>query len=195
MELSIRPLSPELADDYFDFFEHRAFTDGSPYRCYCQIYQMTKAAYQTAYEGANASDIGKVSRAIAARQIASGALRGYLAYVEGVAIGWCNANERSNYPDDAPYGERFHAPAKKQEIAVTCFEIAPGFRGQGVATALLQRVIDDARENGHSAVVGFPVIRDKRFEWDNMGPVRLFEKLGFTRTETCDGYLVMCKFL
>ena len=32
LNLTIKPLTPELADDYFDFFENRAFTDASPYR-------------------------------------------------------------------------------------------------------------------------------------------------------------------
>lgn len=32
MNITIRPLTPELSDDYFDFFENRAFTDNSPYR-------------------------------------------------------------------------------------------------------------------------------------------------------------------
>ncbi len=195
MNLKILPLTPEAANDYFDFFEHRAFTDGSPYRCYCQVYQMTKAQYQAAYAGAEASDMGRISRDAAARQITSGALRGYLAYADGIAIGWCNANDRANYPDDAPYGERFHAPKEKHEIAAVCFEIAPAYRGHGIATALLERVIADARSNGYSAVVGFPVLRDERYEWDHMGPVRLYEKLGFSSAEVCDGYLVMRKRL
>jgi len=45
MELTIKPLTPALAADYFDFFENRAFTDDSPYRCYCQVFQMSKAEY------------------------------------------------------------------------------------------------------------------------------------------------------
>jgi len=32
LNLTIKPLTPELAADYFDFFENRAFTDASPYR-------------------------------------------------------------------------------------------------------------------------------------------------------------------
>ena len=42
MNIIIKPLTPGLSIDYFDFFENRAFTDNSPYRCYCQPYQMTK---------------------------------------------------------------------------------------------------------------------------------------------------------
>ena len=35
MALTIKPLSPELAADYLDFFDRRAFSDGSPYYpCY-----------------------------------------------------------------------------------------------------------------------------------------------------------------
>ena len=97
MNLEIKPLIPELAADYFDFFENRAFTDDSPYRCYCQVFQMSRQEYQEAYDKAKENP-GPASRAIAERQIHAGVLRGYLAYVDGKSIGWCNANDRANYP-------------------------------------------------------------------------------------------------
>lgn len=32
-------LTPDLLEDYFDFFEYRAFSDGSPfYPCYCNAF-------------------------------------------------------------------------------------------------------------------------------------------------------------
>ena len=112
MNLEIKPLTPELADDYFDFFENRAFTDNSPYRCYCQVYQMSKAQYQAMYDDA-AKNPGPASRAEAERQIAYGILRGYLAFVDGLSIGWCNANDRVNYPAEPVYDDTpFHAPAE-----------------------------------------------------------------------------------
>ena len=74
-------------------------------------------------------------------QIASGALRGYLAYADGLCIGWCNANDRANLPADSVIGDHLHAPAERRERAVLCFEIATTHRGQGVATALLERVL------------------------------------------------------
>ena len=133
MNITIKPLTPELSDDYFDFFENRAFTDDSPYRCYCQVFQMSK--------------------------------------------------------------EQFHAPAEMKEKAVVCFEIAPDYRGKGVATALLNQVITDAKAEGYAAVVGFPVMRDERYEWDNQGPIRLYEKIGFTKASEKDGKAVMRKEL
>jgi len=195
MDIIIKPLVPELASDYFDFFEKRAFTDDSPYRCYCQVYQMTKAQYQTAYDNIGYADVGLLSRKEAERQIESGILRGYLAYDGDLSIGWCNANDRANYPADPVHDVPFHAPVEMREKAVVCFEVAPEYRGKGVATALLHQVIADAKSEGYIAVVGFPEVREIRFEWDCRGPVRLYEKAGFTMVTEEGGKSVMRKEL
>lgn len=196
MNLEIKLLTPELSADYFDFFENRAFTDDSPYRCYCQVYQMTIEQAKATLDNADGRDPGLISREVAERQIADGLLWGYLAYVDGKSIGWCNANDRANYPaepycDDVP----FYAPVKAQEKAVVCFEIAPEYRGKGVATALLHQVIADARAEGYIAVVGFPIVRTERYEWDCRGPVRLYEKVGFSKVSEKDGTIIMRKEL
>ena len=107
MTITIKPLTPELTDDYFDFFEKRAFTDDSPYRCYCQVYQMSKVQYQAAYDNAKGKDPGPASREVAEKQIVDGVLQGYLAYVDGISIGWCNANDRANYPSEPVYDVPF----------------------------------------------------------------------------------------
>lgn len=176
-------------------FENRAFTDDSPYRCYCQIYQMTGEQCQAASDHVKGSDPGRASREVADRQNADGVLRGYPAYVDGTSIGWCNANDRANYPaeqrDDVP----FHAPAENREKAVVCFEIAPAYPGKGVATALLQQVLADANAEGYLAVVSFPVVRSERFEWDHAGPVRLYERAGFAKAAEQNGFWLMRKAL
>lgn len=197
VKLTIKPLTPELSDDYFDFFENRAFTDDSPYRCYCQVYQMSKEQGKAAIDNVEEQDIGRVAREVAEQQIADGVLRGYLAYVDGQAIGWCNANDRANYPADPYYDVPFYAPGKNLEKAVICFEIAPEYRRKGVATALLDRVIADAKSEGYQAVVGFPVVRSERFEWDFHGPIRLYEKAGFVKVSEADqnGQIIMRKEL
>ena len=69
MDLEIRALAPELAPDYFDFFENRAFTDGSPYRCYCQMFQASKAEAEAAYSGLASEELGRAARREAERQI------------------------------------------------------------------------------------------------------------------------------
>ena len=163
MNIEIKKLTPELAADYFDFFENRAFTDDSPYRCYCQMYQMSKEQVKTTLDNADGLDNGLISRKAAEQQIEASILRGYLTFVDG--------------------------------MAVVCFEIAPEYRGKGVATALLQRVIDDARAEGYTAVEGYPILRDERYEWDCTGPMRLYEKVGFIKVDEREKNIVMRKEL
>ena len=195
MNIEIKKLTPELAADYFDFFENRAFTDDSPYRCYCQMYQMSKEQVKTTLDNADGLDNGLISRKAAEQQIEASILRGYLAFVDGMAIGWCNANDRANFPIEPCTDTHFYAPAEKREKAVVCFEIAPEYRGKGVATALLQRVIDDARAEGYTAVEGYPILRDERYEWDCTGPMRLYEKVGFIKVDEREKNIVMRKEL
>lgn len=203
MEIIIKPLTAELTTDYFDFLDNRAFTDNSPWGgCYCTGWQMTKEEEKTQLfdqmeEGFAYGDENfiRVLREIVMRQIASKALRGYLAYVDGVSIGWCNANDKASFPAESANGFRLYAPAEKREKAVVCFEIAPEYRGKGVATALLNRVVTDAKAEGYVAVEGFPQVHDERFEWDYTGPVRLYEKVGFTAITKQDGNVIMRKEL
>lgn len=202
MNLEIKPLTPELAADFFDFFDNRAFSYNSPEGpCYCTRFQMTKEEEKAAINdqieayGGWEKGLVRIICQLAKQQIASGVLRGYLAYADDVSIGWCNANDKANFPEESGNEARFHAPAEKREKVVACFEIAPEFRGKGVATALLKRVIDDAKSEGYIAVEAFPRIRDERYEWDCPGPVRLYEKVGFPKMSEKDGRVVMRKEL
>ena len=137
----------------------------------------------------------RVLRKMAEEQITSGALQGYLAFVDGVSVGWCNANDKANFPIESGNGARFHTPAEKREKVVACFEIAPKFRGKGVVTALLQRGVDDAIAEGYIVVDGFPRKRDRRYERDFTCPIRLYENAGFVKVTEQDRFVVMRKEL
>ena len=201
-DITIKPLTTELIPDFFDFFNNRAFTDNPPWGgCYCICWQMTKAEEQaqlidrTEELGGGDENFMRALREIVVRQITSGLLRGYLAYADGLSIGWCNANDKANFPIESANGARLYAPAEMREKAVICFEIAPEYRGKGVATALLNRVADDAAAEGYLAVEGFPQVHSERNEWDFSGPIRLYEKAGFIKVSAHDGSVVMRKEL
>jgi GNAT superfamily N-acetyltransferase len=203
MNLTIKPLTPELIPAYLDFFDNRAFSDNSPEGpCYCTRFQATKeqeaaelSEQQIVLNGGGHEGFCRILRKCAEQQIKSGTLQGCLAFVDGVSIGWCNANDKANFPIESGNGRRLHAPAEKREKAVVCFEIAPEYRGKGVATALLRRVIADAKAEGYFAIESYPRRREQRYEWDFNGPIRLYEKAGFVEVGQQDKRIIMRKTL
>lgn len=103
MTVEIRALTPELEDAYFDFFDHRAFADGSPYYpCYCNAFNMH--ADEIAEMRRRAEELGGgeegwkgALRESAVLMVRQGRIRGYLALTGNEAVGWCNVNDRMNY--------------------------------------------------------------------------------------------------
>ena len=80
-------------------------------------------------------------------------------------------------------------------MSIVCFEIAPEYRGKGIASAFIERVCSDAKAKGYAAVEGYAKISDKRNEFDYQGPVRLFEKAGFMEAARKDRQVIMRKML
>lgn len=129
-------------------------------------------------------------------------ISGYLAYNHGISVGWCNANDKENYYrfgefslNELPLNEENVKDRSKEKIkSVVCFEIAPEYRGKGLATALLRRVCEDALKDGYEYVEAYPAIKGKG-EYDFTGPVRLYKKLGFMILEQRGEMLIMRKKL
>lgn len=87
-EYIIKRLTPDLLEDYFDFFDNRAFSDDSPfYPCYCNAFNMSKKRIQdelykqAAKYGDGEEGWKKALRESAMRMVASGEIQGYLVYV------------------------------------------------------------------------------------------------------------------
>lgn len=76
-----------------------------------------------------------------------------------------------------------------------CFEIAPGYRGKGMASALLKRVCEDAKKEGFQFVEGYPRLLEEYDPYDYTGPIHLFEKAGFEEMARQEGVAVMRKEL
>lgn len=71
-------------------------------------------------------------------------------------------------------------------------DIAPGYRGRGIAKAVMERVLADAKEEGYSYVEGYP-FSDTERGYQYRGPVRLYEKYGFMIYRKQDWFLIMRK--
>ena len=72
--LTIKPLSSELADDYFDFFDNRAFTNHEEWSCcYCTYFHFDKEREKEVGEIVKAgADLKSTLRSVAAKLIKEG---------------------------------------------------------------------------------------------------------------------------
>ena len=194
MEITIRRLTAELSADYLDFFDHRAFTDGNQNGpCYCTSPNQDEGSIQRMVSEFRVHGVKDTVRRYAAEMLERNMIHGYLAYDGDLSVGWCNAADMESYAGFVPDFARKCACGKT--VSVVCFEIAPEYRGKGIASALIDRVCTDARSEGYAAVEGYARLSDQRDEFDYQGPVRLYEKAGFTEVAKENGQVIMRKVL
>jgi GNAT superfamily N-acetyltransferase len=208
--IEIKKLTPDLLEDYLDFFDHRAFSDGSPfYPCYCSAFNMSKKRIlnelylQAEINGGGSEGWKKALRDSAVKMVKSSEIQGYLAFDNATAVGWCNANDRLNYyrvgefdlsavPQDEPCDDCLSNGEVK---SVVCFEICPEYRGKGIATLLLDRICQDARSDGYTYVEAYPVNSKDIQALAFTGPRQLYEKAGFIVAAQRGSMLIMRKQL
>ena len=102
-------------------------------------------------------------------------MTGWLAYSQGRAIGWCNAGPRrfvaGLFDQPEPLAERIGA--------IACFVIAPAFRSQGIATALLHTACNGLRERGFEWAEAYPRSDATHQGEQHHGPLAMYTALGF----------------
>ena len=80
-------------------------------------------------------------------------------------------------------------------FSIVCFEISPDYRGKGIATLIVKKICEDAKEEGYTFVEAYPAA-DGGYEGIAFtGPVRLYQKCGFEEFEQKGNILVMRKSL
>lgn len=176
MIVEIKRLSPELADDYVRFFDntpHDHYVD--EHKCYCVCWCADD------YEGKDFSTAEK-RRQAAHAYVQNSIIQGYLAYINGQPIGWCNVNTKADclkccswrmFMKDIP------VDPKENVKSVFCFVIAPQYQRQGIASMLLRRAIEDAEKTGGDAIEAYPNKGFISIASDFMGPASMYEKYGF----------------
>ncbi|MHB1152613.1 MAG: GNAT family N-acetyltransferase [Eubacteriales bacterium] len=152
MNIKIKPIKPDFADDFFDFFDNRAFYGHEEWSCcYCTWFHMDKEYEKRVGEEVKSDSspdaLRRSLKNTAAAFLINNTLHDYLAYMDGVPVGWCNANDkeiflRFDFNADITYFIRQNGSGKIK--TVVCFGIAPEYRRKGVAAVLLERVLADA---------------------------------------------------
>ena len=143
--------------------------------CWCQPWRGQAGGYGTAAPG---------SRPAALRaQLELPVPPGFLAYLGDEPVGWCGVVVRTESPrlvrsrtipsiDDRPVW------------AIGCFRIRVGYRRRGVARALLEHVVQAAREAGAPGVEAYPIDPGaKRVDvgFAFVGIASMFDRAGFRR--------------
>lgn len=183
-DVAIEPATCDRTADWLDFFDHDAFVGQPEWAgCYCLEPHVLPAPGQ-----GDQLEVRpwRETRAIMEDRICSGETSGYLAYVDHKPAGWVNASNRSDY---SIYYRPAHeeAPGGADVIGVSCFMIAPPYRGHGIASRLLDRVISDAPDRGAKWVEAYPFNDPGNSEAHNFrGPRSMFDKRGFEPIEVRD---------
>ena len=173
MELDIRQLTPELLNDYLYFFDNVAFADHPEWsQCYCLAFH-----FEPAWDAEDAG-LNNPWRERVIQFILEGKVQGYLAYADGAIVGWCNANDKSNYAalKHNAKNEIQTDDVKEKVKSIVCFLVAPDMRSKGIATKLLKRVCTDAEADGYDFIEGYPPAGDCDMYAAHHGTVALFEK-------------------
>lgn len=174
--VTIQPLCPELCEDWLGFFEKVAFGDHGEWAfCYCLEGHLDSEAND------KLTDL-KDRRKKAIELIETGEMRGYLAYLDNMVVGWCNTNDRKKYKYIAEMFQRIGYQTNDKEDAkvksIFCFLITPEYRGKGIAQSLLKRVCEDAAQDGYSCIEAYP-FSDKKYEYQYHGTFGMYERNGF----------------
>jgi GNAT superfamily N-acetyltransferase len=175
----VRTLSPELLPDFLRFFEGSAFSDNPKWSsCWCQCFYEDHTVVRWSERTA------PQNRALACERIQARAMQGYLAYADGVPVGWCNAAPRHllHALDDEP------TPDAETVGAIVCFLVEPSHRGQGIARMLLDAACDGLRRQGLRVAEANPRTGTTSPAENHYGPLGLYLSAGFSvHREDADG--------
>lgn len=173
-------LSPVLLNDFLNYFDNIAFTDHKEWSgCYCTHFHWD-SSLEEEHQRLRKAGIIKTGRDYAIEFINSGVIQGYLVYLDNNVIGWCNANNKSNFKNLVERKEIWdNSEIDKKIKSVVCFNIAPNMRGKGIATQLLNRVCQDAIFEGYSVIEAYPHQGETDIFMNHYGPFSLYQKCGF----------------
>lgn len=193
-EVTVRPLSPALLDDYLAFFDRDAFAEFPWWSsCFCVFYR------DPSHTGDSSPEKIDVHRPKAIELVRSGEQQGSLAYADGKVVGWCNAGPREGYRALRRYAAA--VDGTPDVGAIMCFVVAAPYRGKGVATALLNAACDGLREQGMRIVEAYPTMTEPPTQphevpWsahNYHGPLRMYLSNGFFLHKQMDGWAIVRK--
>ena len=196
MNIEIRKLTAALAENYAHFFDvtpHDDHTDKDELPCYC----ITWRSDDTYVGNDHWYPTREERRARAIQFIKDGKLQGYLAYHGNEIVGWCNATADCQGGVDylRGYWPIAEYSADVRVKSIFCFVIAPEMQRRGIATQFVERVCNDAADEGFDFVEAY-VNKDFTDTANELrGPLAMYKKCGFSKSAEQEGRVVVRKAL
>lgn len=193
MDIRIRKLTPDLAEDYVNFFDatpHDVNIDEQ--KCYCVTWRSDNSYIGN---GDHWFPTREERKNNAFEFVKTGSIQGYLAYCGDKIVGWCNANADCQKCVDflRSYWPVAEYCAEIKVKSVFCFLVSPKMHRTGVATKLLERVCLDAATDGFDFVEAY--VNRKHTTLDHRGPLTMYEQFGFSIYAEKENRIVVRKAL
>jgi GNAT superfamily N-acetyltransferase len=146
----VHPVTPDRWSDLAGLFERKGPRGGTPQPdgCWCQFWRLRGKEHWAEHGAGN--------RAALEDEVACGGEPGLLAYVDGVAVGWCRVGPREAFPR-LEHSRNLTRVDDAVAWALPCFYVHPTAKRQGVASALLAAAVERAAAHGAEVVEGYPV--------------------------------------
>lgn len=172
-----REASPDIVPATVDRWSDvtQLLDDAGERGCWCQ-----------AWRGLDAKALsgGKSRPALLREQMRGGPPPpGYIAYLEGVPVGWVGVGIRTETPR-LVNSRKIPAVDDLPVWSIGCFRIRPGYRRRGIAKALLDGVVEAAKRAGAPGVEAYPIDPEgRRVEVGAgfVGIASMFDAAGFRR--------------
>lgn len=189
----IKPLEPNLVNDYLHFFDTEEHSDHlDEHKCYCVCWSSDDHRGKL-----DLMATANQRRLLAEKYVKQGFIQGYLAYDVNRVIGWCNTNEPSQCTNCVSWSRNMHdvpLSSNTKTRSIFCFAIANDYRRKGVASALLNKVIEDSTKLGYLFVEAYPKKKLKGMD-DFEGPIEMYLKQGFMIDQDLGNYYIVKKKL
>ena len=165
MDLTIRPLTPDLWPALEDLFGEHGAVNG----CWC-MYWRIGSAYRKRPRQENKSAFHKI--------VEAGPPPGLIAFSGDLPVGWCQLTPR----DKIPWLDRTWRLKRiddKLVWSLSCFYIRKGYRKQGVTSGLIAAALVVAKRVGAPALEAYPLDASLTPSASGTGYATTFERAGF----------------
>ena len=133
---------------------------------------------------------GSVAKRRLCTGVRNGTTQGIVAFDGKTPVGWCTFGPRDSFPR-LNRARTLRCTDSSRVWSLPCFFVIRGYRGKGVAKAMLRSALDAMKKKDVEVVEGYPSKPDKdgryiaAFSWT--GTISLFEKAGFSTVGNEEG--------